>query len=231
MASLKRTFSGTVDLELRLSLSPVSSSSYYSPDVSFKKPCTAPGFAGLQSPSPLVLCRQPGLDLSLATLCEDNLSSRASEAQDLRPTQSEHRFVPLAGTSASPVSLCKTEPADPSFSGRRTPDWGNSAVPQLVPLTGDSESTPRRTRRKNPSHKYDCDGHVWRKYSHKMLQGNKCERIYYACAEKLTAGCTARKVVDRPKTQGPVNPADEKVTVDGVHNHPPGRVQITGFAL
>ncbi|CAI5536958.1 unnamed protein product [Closterium sp. Naga37s-1] len=44
-----------------------------------------------------------------------------------------------------------------------------------------------------------CTGYSWKKYGHKVLASVNVKRFYYACAQKDTHGCPAKKIVDKPR--------------------------------
>lgn len=127
----------------------------------------------------------------------------------------------LPGTGLMPLP-----PGGPffQFSGQPGPGQGMPMFqdPQAAMGMQDPAAPPKKTQ----SHRFGSDGHMWRKYSHKLLQGTKTERVYYACTEKESLGCTAKKIVDRAKTRRwRGDHSGDMVTIEGAHNHPPRRFQ------
>lgn len=75
--------------------------------------------------------------------------------------------------------------------------------------------------------------HLWEDLSNPTLSSYRVApsvacRVYFACAEKDSQGCQARKIVDRPQVElrDGSTPGDI-VTLDGEHNHPPTRVKMS----
>ncbi|KAF3331847.1 putative WRKY transcription factor 70 [Carex littledalei] len=131
----------------------------------------------------------------------ENLSSSLSEL-DCCKTASD------PGPTARGGSVCSDDRKSEISSGKR------KAVP--IPIS-DGRGASRRRSQASPGKTTISstleDGHTWRKYGQKIIQGSSHYRSYYRCTHKHDQGCQATRQTQRSED----NPSKYNITYIGVH--------------